>query len=384
MFNYKTIAEIEKMDAEQKDTYATEKRNHEAELVKQEAAKQVAEALKELPTKADIDALKEVNRIQGETITELKEKGTNSASNSFEAKVSKFIKDNHEQIKNVHKSRSGVVQIKVVGDITTGSGTNTAPPSITGVQQAPLSNINLRDFSVTQLTTNIPTNLSAYPYTEAIPKDGDYAFLAEGEIKPQVDFSWETNYAKPVKTAAWLRLTDESVQDVAGLQSIANDFLRKKHDLKKAKGILFGDGISPNPKGATVYGRVFAAGAMATAVVNPNFMDVVNAAVTDISTTHNYQDEVPYMANLVMINPIDFFIQLVSAKDDNGLPLFPTASLNNEVVIGGMRIVPEETIPAGKIFVADMSKYNTTNYIDYTVKVGWINDDFIKNQFVRI
>mgnify|MGYP000943690515 CR=1 FL=1 len=203
-FKYKSIAEIEAMDAAQKETYATEKRTHEANLVKH----QVAEAIKGLPTQADIDALKEandaqkeVNRIQGETITELKENGVGESKNTFESKVNKFIEDNHEEIKNTLKARSGVVQIKVVGDITTGNGTNTAPPSITGVQQSPLSNVNLRDFSVTQLTTNIPTNLSAYPYTEAIPKDGDYSFLAEGEIKPQIDFSWETNYAKPVKTA---------------------------------------------------------------------------------------------------------------------------------------------------------------------------------------
>ena len=104
---------------------------------------------------------------------------------------------------------------------------------------------------------------------------------------------------------------------------------------------------------------------MANAVVKPNFMDVVNACITDIGTTHNYQDEMPYMANLVMINPIDFYIQLVSAKDERGLPLYPTASLFNRVVIGGVTIIPEETIPAGKIFVSDMSKYNTTDYVGY-------------------
>ena len=74
--------------------------------------------------------------------------------------------------------------------------------------------------------------------------------------------------------------------------------------------------------------------------------------------------------------------ELVSAKDANGLPLYPSASLFNQVTIGGVTIIPEENIPAGKIFVADMSKYNTTNYLSYTVKIGWINDDFIKNQFV--
>ena len=111
-------------------------------------------------------------------------------------------------------------------------------------------------------------------------------------------------------------------------------------------------------------------------------MDVVNACITDIYTTHNYQDEMPYMANLVLVNPSDFYIQLVSAKDLNGLPLYPQAGLFNQVVIGGVTIVPEESIPAGKIFVCDMTKYNTTNYMPYTVKIGWVNDDFIKNQFV--
>jgi hypothetical protein len=90
----------------------------------------------------------------------------------------------------------------------------------------------------------------------------------------------------------------------------------------------------------------------------------------------------PYMANLVLVNPNDFFINLVAAKDLNGLPLYPMASLFNKVVIGGVTIIPEESITAGKIFVGDMSKYNTTNYVPYTVKIGWVNDDFIKNQFV--
>lgn len=319
-----------------------------------------------------------------ELALEVKEEKETSKSSGFYGAINKAIQDNYEKITKAFKDGSGIVEFEVkdVADITTANGVNTLPPNITGTQQAPLSNVNLRDFDVTPLTTNINTSLAAYPYTEAKPKDGDYTFVAEGTEKPQIDLTWETNYAKPVKAAAWLRLTEEAVQDVAGLQSVANDFLRKKHNIKKSKGILFGDGISPNPKGATEYGRAFVAGDMAGAVANPNFMDVVNACITDIATTHNYEDEMPYMANLVLINPIDFYIQLVSAKTADGIPLYPTASLFNQVVIGGVTIRPEETIPSGKIFVCDMTKYNTTNYKPYVVKIGWINDDFIKNQFV--
>lgn len=375
MFTYKTTAELEAMSAQELDAYKKLEKAHE----KAEADKAVKEAVE----KATEPLVKELKAVQ-EDFMSLKEQATDKVLESYAEQLTKAIKENHEKIKEISKAGSGVVEItlKAVADITTANGVNTSPPAITGTQQAPLQNVNLREMGILPLTNNFNTSLAAYPYTEAKPKDGDYAFLAEGAIKPQIDFSWETNYAKPVKVAAWERLTEESVQDVAGLESVARDFLFKKHNLKKSKGILSGDGIAPNPKGATTYGRVFSAGPLALAVVSPNFMDVVNACITDIYTTHNYQDEMPYMANLVLVNPSDFYIQLVSAKDLNGLPLYPQAGLFNQVVIGGVTIVPEESIPAGKIFVCDMTKYNTTNYMPYTVKIGWVNDDFIKNQFV--
>ena len=333
--------------------------------------------------KAENTRIEKIVKEQGVKITKLGEAG-GVMGQSFKQEVDKFIEDNFDKIKSIKATGSGMVEFvsKVVGNITTATGVNTNPPNLTGTQQAPLSNVNLRGAELLGLTSNISTSLAAYPYTEAKPKDGDYTFVAEGALKPQTDFVWETRYAQPVKTAAWIRLTDESIQDVVGLQSVANDFLRKKHDLKKQSGILFGDDVAPNPKGATLYGRAFTAGALANAVKNPNIMDVINAGVTDIYTTHNYEDEVSFMPSLCVVNPADFYIQFVSAKNTDGNPLYPTASLFNQVNIGGLTIIPERSIPAGKIFIADMSKYNTTNYIGYTVKIGYVNDDFIRNQFV--
>jgi uncharacterized protein YukE len=305
---------------------------------------------------------------------------------SFESVVKNWISEKHEDIKNVLKAKHGVVELEIskeVANVTTGSATPQGTvPTYAHQQFAPAQNANIREGSILNLVTTLQTSLAAYPYTETVPKDGDYTFVAESIAKPQIDLKIETRYATPVKAAAWMRLTDESVTDIVGLQSIATDFLFKKHNRAKAKGILNGDGISPNPKGATRYGRVFVAGDMAGQVANPNIMDVINAAVTDIYTTHNFEDEMNYMANIAMMNPIDFFLNFVSAKTTEGLPLYPTAGLFNMVVIGGVMIVPDEDIASGKIFVADLTKYNVTNYVPYSVQIGWINDDFIKNQFV--
>ena len=348
------------------------------------------EAIKDLQTQVNkaveghMEVMKSQMKIQGETITMLKSE-KNMKEKTFQGQVLEAIKERHDEIREAFKNRSTVEVFKAVGPVTTGSATNPdGIPEIAGVQMAAPSNVNLAATFIDSLVTRIQTTLAAYPYTETVPKEGNAAFTAEGTDKSQIDFSMETRYAQPVKCTAYEVLTQESIEDIPGLQSIATDYLKKKHDLKRQNGILFGDGIAPNPKGATVYGRAFVAGAMANKVTAPNFMDVVNACVTDIYVTPNYVDETPYMANIVMVNPVDFYLELVSAKDDNGLPLYPTAALFNRVTIGGTTIIPFMDIPTGEIFVADMSKYNVTDYVGYSVSMGWINDQFIKNQFTMV
>lgn len=323
-----------------------------------------------------------------EQLGTLKEKliGGELSNKTFKEVVGAFIVEKHGEIMDAFKAGSGHVTLdidKAVATITTGVATPVGTvPDYFYQQYAPATNVNLRQDSIMSRVTTLETSLAAYPYTETVPKDGDYAFLAEAQVKPEIDFKIETRFATPVKLAAWLKLTEEAVQDIIGLQSIATDYLFKKHNRKKAKGILNGDGISPNPKGATTYGRVFSAGDLANTVVAPNIMDVINAAVTDIFTTHNYEDEMNYMANIAMVNPTDFFINFVAAKDGFGHPLYPSAGLFNMVVLGGVMIIPDEDIAVGKVFVADLSKYIITDYIPYSVRIGWVNDDFIKNQFV--
>lgn len=407
-FTPKSAEEFDKLTAKEQSEYFIAKREYDnavmrkaiddqiTEYRKADATKHEAE-IKEL-TKQNEDLLKEFEllSVRLKSYTEIK---GNFGMATVEQEVSKFLTEKHEDIQKIYRQKHGLVEfeIKAVGSMTAGnqSLTTTTPtgtagsatnpdgiPQLVGVQMAPPGPVNLRDALVENLTTRFSTGLAAYPYTETVPKEGDFAFVAEGAAKPQLDFKIETRYAQPNKAAGWVHLTEESVQDIPGLQSIATGYLRKKHDLRKQRGILFGDGTSPNPKGATLYGRAFVAGDMAGTVRFTNFMDVVNAAITDVFTTHNYQDEMPYYPSLVLINPVDFFIEIASAKDEFGRLLYPQASIFNMLTIGGVTIMPEEMIPSGKIFVADMSKYNLSDYVGYTVRIGWINDDFIKNQFV--
>lgn len=332
---------------------------------------------------------------QGTSLQEFIDSQKEKQMKTLEEQFVHFLSENKEAIKEVYKSGKGEVVFnpfaekddadKAVGDVTTGSGTDVGTPP--HVMHAQLGQHNFRnDNSLLDLCTVTSTNAAAYSYTEMLPKEGGYGFVAEGGSKPQIDFKWETRFETPKKIAAHEILTEEAVTDFTRLESVAREYLRKKHDLYKVNAVYFADGTGSLPTGATEYGRTFVAGDMADAFANGkvNFMDIVNAIITDIYTSSNYTDEEHYVPNVVMISPIDFFLKFQSAKDENGLPLYPQASLFNAVTIGGVTIRPWIKVPAGKIFVADMKKYNVVNYVPFSIRIGWINDQFITNKFTMV
>lgn len=346
---------------------------------------ELAEAQKMNASKEEILKLHDSVKSQGQALEDFIESQKARTIESMGIQLEKFLVENKSKLEQIKAAGTGTIEFvpKAVGAMTTTSGGDIAAAPIN--HNVDLGGFNFRnDDAFVNLLSVTNTNSASLPYTELVPKDGNYAFVAEGTAKPQVDFKWEIRYSTPKKVAAHEVLTEESITDIPRLLSVGKEYLKVKHNLFKANAVFFGDGLGVNAKGATKYGRVFVAGGMALKVVKPNFMDVLNAAVVDISVTHNYTDEQSYMANVALVNPVDFYLELVSAKDENGLPLYPQAGLFNTVNIGGLTIKPWEKVPAGKVFIADMKKYNLTNYIPYSLRIGWINDQFITNQFTMV
>ena len=87
---------------------------------------------------------------------------------------------------------------------------------------------------------------------------------------------------------------------------------------------------------------------------------------------------------MVLINEFDFVTHILSAKTKEGTPLYPNASIMNAVKIGDAVIMPSIDIPAGKIFVGDLKRYFITDSVGFSIRIGWINDNFITNQFVMV
>lgn len=330
---------------------------------------------------------------QGELLQEINESTKAAEDKSFGAQFGHFLDTNKTKIRDIYESEKGHIIFepnmdevnKVVGDIFRANGLIGTVPAYNDVN---MENVSLRnDNSLLNLCSRSNTSKPSHPYTQITGYEGDVAFTAEGGTKTQLDLDWITEYATPFKPAGYEVFTEEVIDDIPRIKSVAQKFLKDRHDLVRVNGIYFGDGTGNNPTGSTVNARIFNAAGPFTgqfAAGTTNIMDVINACVTDIWTTHNWVDEASYKANVVMINPIDFFVQFVGAKDGNNLPLFPQATLFNEVTIGNMRIMPYEKIPVGKIYVADQKVVNITDYKPYSIRIGWINAQMIENKFTMV
>lgn len=345
----------------------------------------IQEAREKGATKEEVQKLTDALKRQGDLYEDFQERLKAEKIETILDQYKDFLVENIDKINEVRKAGKGVITFtpKAVGPLSTSTGGDAETPDVN--HNTNLGSWSLRnDNPLLSMCTVMSTRSANYSYTDLLPKEGGYGFVAEGGSKPQIDFTWTNRYAKPKKAAAHMVLSSEAEQDIEGLLTAAREYLQAKHDLFKVNGIYFGSGTGSEPEGATTLARLFVAGDMAAKIDSPKILDVINCCVTDIYTTENYEDEMEKMANVALMNPVDFLTEFVSAKDERGLLLYPQASLFNVVKIGGVTIKPWKKIPTGKIFVADMKKYNVINYIPFKITVGWINDQFITNQFTLV
>jgi len=352
------------------------------------------EAMKEDgASKVEIGKIHDSIKEQGEKLQEFEDTRSQATGKAFHEQLNSFMSANKEKLQETFKSGRGHIEFtpdqdeidKVVGDVMRANGTIGTVPAWNDVM---LPDVILRnDNPMLLFANNYRTRSASQPYTEITGWEGYADSVAEGGTKPQIDFDWNTNYATPYKVAAYEVLSEEVVQDIPRMMSVAKGFLKQNHDLKKVDLIYFGSGISPNPEGATVVATAYTPVTGLTGALplgSATIIDVINAAILSIYLAPSIVDGVPFEPNLVMLNPVDFTLEFIMKKDSQGNPLYPQASMFNRVTIGGVTIIPWVKIPAGNIFVSDMKKYNVGNYIPYFLKIGWINDQLITNMFTIV
>ena len=66
-----------------------------------------------------------------------------------------------------------------------------------------------------------------------------------------------------------------------------------------------------------------------------------------------------------------------------GRPLFTDGyQAGKTFTQNGFTFVATTLVTAGDVYLYDSTKIDATTYKPYNVSIGWVNDDFIKNQFI--
>lgn len=299
-------------------------------------------------------------------------------SESFYDQVLKQLNEKAEEIAAIKGNDGKAVElvIKVPATQTTGNVTlpSATPASFTyqGIQGVvPAS--EMIPF-VQNFTDNGNTNQVSLPWVDEVGQEGDAAFIGEGVVKPLFDIDYEIRYSNAKKVAGKVKVSEEAMTDIPFLASEIDRKLRQRHDLAKQDGILNGDGTGANLLGITPVAAAFAAGGLAAAIDNAQNYDVLVSTFNQILVTSDSN----YIPNVVFVHPTDATLMKLT-KNANGDYLMPPFATTSGEIVNNVRVVQNTKIPLGYFLMGDFGKSHVRDYVEFSVRIGYVNDDFEKN-----
>lgn len=388
MFKYKTLAEIDKMTAEEKEQYSIEKRKYEEQNIKnvskEEAEKLIQNA--DLVSKSDYEALKENLSSISEEFEALKEKTTTNGirkgelSLFFEKNINKF--DNN--IDNIPKDYSVKHTIKAAALMTT---SNVLPVSggqfnqlFTNYIDTEIGHTPKPDNFILKLVNVKPQPSTEKIYwVERINEEGDAEFVAEGALSPLVDGEYQ-QFSEDVfeVTNFWkftMRLMLHAPSVESDFKEHAQELVEQKIDTK----VLLGNNTttSTEPDGITTLAGAFIAPTqLANIYVDANIFDAINACATRIRL-NNFNGQITCVLNTV------WEAKFKAIKDRQNRYIMPSFVTPDGRKVGSVNIEFQNKIPDTHMLIGDLKKFNVVMSEDIEYTEGFENDDFRKRQVSR-
>ena len=280
------------------------------------------------------DSRKDLTEL-GDKVADLTKKLSHQGADLEGKSLGRIIAE-HDEFKTLKDDRKARFEVK---DVTTGSfGTITLPGGVRrgsrGLIQPVTQAMFLRDI--------IPTAATSAAVIEYLQETGftnNAAVVAEGAQKPQSELTFAPKAAPMVKMAHFFRVTEETLDDVDGMEAYINQRGLYGLQLKEEGELLNGPGTTGRIDGllanSTTYDNTIVPG-----VVPVNAMDDIRVAIAQVS-------DADLMASAVIMNHLDA-AALDLAKDEDGRYLHP-AFMGNTA--WGLPVVRTKGLPQGKFIV---------------------------------
>lgn len=328
-------------------------------------------ALKAMMDETKEGSIKSILKTQGDKINELLAQGKTGKGKSME---DVYLEHKDAIGKVFNRSQGGEVTISLkevtsIGASTSSSGVPANPyfplPTDSGVfvdvRKPRLFILNYVDVGA----TNDPSIM----WTEEGTFNLGAAIVTEGTLKPSDTQTAIRRISQYKKVADTLTITEELQKDLPRLYTNFKRLFNDKVDRKYQYQVL-GDIIAIAP--------AYASTPLNGTVANVDNYGAIAAALVQCQLLNFFPDS-------LFLNPADLW-SMNLIKGTNGqyvIPPFVTISLNG-MVYGNLKLEVSTQVIAGNFLLGEAKTFKVEVYEDYTLRIGWMNDDFGKNQFTAV
>jgi len=336
--------------------------------------------------KADADLKAQIENQKGEIervieqVQKLEEKGVKLRGGAQEKKgFIDFVKSD-EDYKSLVNRKQDKAELEITkADMLSMTETKVTSAGIVVpqydpvIQDAPRQNLLIRD-----LIPSTPVVGQSFNYYKELVHTLGAAMVAEGTAKPTSNVTFEMITDTIKKIAVWMPVTDEALDDVPQLYSYIQELLRYDLKLQEEAQILKGDGTGQNLNGIMTQATTFTAG---LSKAGDTAIDTIRRAIYQV------RQQSKRAADAVVMSDLDW-MNIELQKDADNRYLFANLQGMVTPVLWGRPVVASDsmdegdgTTVGGEYLVGSFSQgARIYDRMSYTVKVGMINDDFIKNQ----
>ncbi|KNC16731.1 phage major capsid protein [Pseudomonas sp. RIT-PI-a] len=342
-----------------------------------------------LEMKSNIEKHKgEIERVI-EQVQKLEEKGIQLRNQVGEKKSFIDLVKGNDAYKALQQKNQNQAEIEITkSDMASMSETKLTSAGLVPTQWDPVIQDRPRqDLVIRDLIPTTPVDGQSYSYFLEKLHTRGAGMVAEGAAKPSSDVTFEQKTDNVRKIAVWMPVTDEALDDIPQLYSYIQELLRYDLKLKEEGQILKGDGQGNNLNGIMTQASAFNA---ALGQAGDTAIDTVRRAIYQVRKQSKRGADAIVMTDLDWMN-----IELL--KDADSRYLFANLQGMVTPVLWGRPVVVsdsmDEGVPAAGGVAATGGEFGVGSFargarlydrMAFTVKVGWINDDFVKNQRVLL
>lgn len=361
MFKLKTEAELSAMTSEQRDAYAIEKQNYEAEQV----AKRVQEEVEKL-TKTQKEQIESL----AIELKAMKENPQTEASKR-ELELKEVVGKVREIVKSGNTSQGVVVKALL---LRSGITSNEQATDLTDIGQLATRKLSAYDIfpKITISESNNNGVIRYYDWDSATTARAA-ASIAEGAAFPESTAKFAKGSINLEKIGDTLPVTEEFFEDEAMFAAELEFFLRTNVELEIDNQIINGDGTSNTLVGLVSRANTFTA--VASGITDASIYDLVAKVKENITSTGGQK----YNPNFAVMNIADIN-KMKLKKDANNNYVMPPFVSRDGVNVDGITIVECNAVTANTMVIGDSRYAKIYEKTGVEVSKGLVNAQFSEDE----